>query len=415
MMTKSCRSIRQRSHSRRSPLSRKPPGRWPRGRIAMSMNAAAYVGRVGGLAVALGVGAAVVTGYGCGVAWADTPDSSSSKPSSTSESSTNAEPRRIRRKQPRTPPRRQPNRQRVLKPRRRRQGRRLRKPRPASSSAPAAPTRVRSSKDDEETTAPTKDPAPPKGEPAAESGKSAHAAVESTGTPAPVSKVDAVEVKVDAVEVKVDADPQPALKSVPEADVPISSFAAQTMSSTTEMRTAAVTTAVTPPAVPSLRPWPTAFDPGTVVTYVGGLVSSVVSAVLSPFAAGLPAAPADPPTVWTLLAWVRRELFNASPRITPVINPQTNGLITGNIGAVDPDGDPLTYTVDRHATQRRNGRDRRGRQLHLSPDERDGRGRWNRSVHGRGQRRGRRPPCARPAGVAEIRADPGQLPQPRRR
>ncbi len=202
-----------------------------------------------------------------------------------------------------------------------------------------------SSKDDEESTAPKKGPTPSKGEPAAESGKSAHTAVESTGSPAPVSKVDAVEVKVDAAEVKVDADPQPALKSVPEDRVPISSFAAQTISSTTEVRTAAVTTAVTPPAVPSLRPWPTAFDPGTVMTYVGGLVSSVVSAVLSPFAAGLPAAPADPPTVWTLLAWVRRELFNASPRITPVINPQTNGLITGNIGAVDPDGDPLTYTV----------------------------------------------------------------------
>ena len=29
-----------------------------------------------------------------------------------------------------------------------------------------------------------------------------------------------------------------------------------------------------------------------------------------------------------------------------MINPQTTtGLITGNIGAVDPDGDPLTYTV----------------------------------------------------------------------
>jgi len=135
-------------------------------------------------------------------------------------------------------------------------------------------------------------------------------------TRAPVSKVDAVEVKVDAAEAKVDADPQPALKPVPEGRVPISSFAAQTMSSTTKMRTAAVTTPVTPPAAPSLRPWPTAFDPGTVGTYVGGLVSSVVSAVLSPFAAGLPAAPADPPTVWTLLAWVRRELFNASPRIT---------------------------------------------------------------------------------------------------
>ena len=80
--------------------------------------------------------------------------------------------------------------------------------------------------------------------------------------------------------------------------------------------------AVTLPAVPSLRPWPTAFDPGTVVTYVGGLVSSLVDIVLNPFAAGLPAPPAEPPTVWTLLAWVRRELFNGSPRISPVVNQQ---------------------------------------------------------------------------------------------
>jgi hypothetical protein len=30
---------------------------------------------------------------------------------------------------------------------------------------------------------------------------------------------------------------------------------------------------------------------------------------------------------------------------TLAVDPQTNGLVTGNIGAVDPDGDPLTYTV----------------------------------------------------------------------
>ncbi|WP_235658431.1 family 1 glycosylhydrolase [Mycolicibacterium moriokaense] len=195
-----------------------------------------------------------------------------------------------------------------------------------------------SSKEDEETTAPTKDATPPTVKPAAESGKSAHEATEEAGTKAPLSKVDAVEVKVDA-------HPQPVAKSASEPETAVSSFAVQTMSSTAQMRTASVTTAVTPPAVPSLRPWPTAFDPGTLVTYVGGLVSSVVSAVLSPFAAGLPSGPADPPTLWTLLAWVRRELFNGSPSITPVVNSQTNGLVTGNIGAVDPEGDPLTYTV----------------------------------------------------------------------
>ena len=106
-----------------------------------------------------------------------------------------------------------------------------------------------------------------------------------------------------------------------------------------------------PPAVPSFRLWPTAFDPGTVVNYVTGIVSSVVSAALSPFAAGAPALPADP-SPWALLAWVRREFFNESPTITynPVQNTQSlnvdgDVVITGDIAAVDPDGDPLTYTV----------------------------------------------------------------------
>jgi beta-galactosidase len=152
--------------------------------------------------------------------------------------------------------------------------------------------------------------------------------------------------QLDATELTFDADTQRVAEPEPDADAPalMSSRVAQTMSSTTELQTAAVTTAVTPPTVPSFRPWPTAFDPGTLVNYALGIVSSVVNAFLSPFAAGLPAPPADP-TPWALLAWVRREFFNESPSITPVIKPQENGLITGNVGAVDPDGDPLTYTV----------------------------------------------------------------------
>ena len=52
------------------------------------MGASAYVGRVGGLAVALGVGAAVATGHG--VAWADTESGSSTSDSSTSSTSTDS-------------------------------------------------------------------------------------------------------------------------------------------------------------------------------------------------------------------------------------------------------------------------------------------------------------------------------------
>ena len=356
----------------------------------MSMKAAACVGRVGGLAVALGVGAAVVTGYGSGVAWADTPDSSSSESSSSSssssesstgasDSSTSASDSTQADKDTATAATEQTTGSEATTA-----------TSTGSTTSQAQPDVVvstggahtSSESKEEEATAPTKNPKP-KAEPAANPGKSADEAAEATGTKAPTTKVDAVEVKVDAVDVKVDADPQPVLKAATEAEVPVSSFAAQTMSSTVEMRTAAVTKAVTPPP----RLWPTAFDPGTVVTYVGGLVSSFVGAALSPFAAGAPAPPADPPTLWTLLAWVRREFLNSSPTVNPVVNPQsTNGLITGNVGADDSEDDLLTYTVI--------GRPLNGGTVQVDedgnftyrPDERDGGGRRVGSVHRRGER-----------------------------
>ncbi|MGX9788047.1 family 1 glycosylhydrolase [Mycobacterium sp. MMS18-G62] len=291
------------------------------------MTAAAYVGRVGGLAVALGVGVAVATGHGYGVAWADTPDASSDTSSQSSSSQ--------------TPPSESST------------------SAPASQSAepstdittaetPSASTTVSTSTGSTTTQAPpgvvvstggahtssTDETAEPKPTAEPEPAKQSDANKQAN---TPTKAAETPDSKVDAVQVKVDADPQPASDPTPKAAV--SSLTAQTFS------TAAVTTAaVTPPTVPSLRPWPTAYDPLTLVTYVGGLVSSVVNAFLAPFGAGLPALPTDP-SLWTLLAWVRRELFNESPTINPVINPQTNGLITGNIGASDADGDPLTYTV----------------------------------------------------------------------
>ncbi len=75
---------------------------------------------------------------------------------------------------------------------------------------------------------------------------------------------------------------------------------------------AMVTTTVAPPKVPSLRPWPTAFDLAGAVTYVVDLVASFVDAFLHPFAAG-PYSPSVDPAEWALLAWVRREFFNETP------------------------------------------------------------------------------------------------------
>lgn len=43
---------------------------------------------------------------------------------------------------------------------------------------------------------------------------------------------------------------------------------------------------------------------------------------------------------------VRRTFFNAAPIVTPVqLTGQTNGPITGTVGAVDPEGDPIDYSI----------------------------------------------------------------------
>ena len=99
-------------------------------------------------------------------------------------------------------------------------------------------------------------------------------------------------------------------------------------------------TVASPPEVPSWRPWPTAFDLRSAVTYVVDLATSFVDALLSPFAAGPPRPPADP-SGWALLAWVRREFFNGTP--APVENPlpHTQSLTADGHVALDHDARPV--------------------------------------------------------------------------
>jgi hypothetical protein len=75
-------------------------------------------------------------------------------------------------------------------------------------------------------------------------------------------------------------------------------------------------------------------------------VSNFVAA-LSPLLAPTPTTPAQPPLVWAVLAWVRRNFFNESPTINynPAQTVQTGQTVTGNIGATDPEGDRLFYKV----------------------------------------------------------------------
>ena len=75
------------------------------------------------------------------------------------------------------------------------------------------------------------------------------------------------------------------------------------------------------------------------------MVSSVVDAVLSPFASGTaPGEPAQTPALWTLAAFARREFeqafSNPQPTVNPVAGSTTNGLVidtpTLNGQSMDP-------------------------------------------------------------------------------
>ena len=93
---------------------------------------------------------------------------------------------------------------------------------------------------------------------------------------------------------------------------------------------------------------PTAAARPDPVGVASGMVASLVNAVLNPFAAGAPVAPVEPPTMWTLLAFVRREFERAFSNVSPTVNPLaghiTNGLITPspNSQSIDP---AITATV----------------------------------------------------------------------
>jgi VCBS repeat-containing protein len=92
-----------------------------------------------------------------------------------------------------------------------------------------------------------------------------------------------------------------------------------------------------------------------VPTTIINIAAGVVAAFLSPFLAPGPATPAEPPLLWAVLAWVRREVqrtfFNRSP--VAIDNAYTTSedsglagnVLTDGVDDTDADGDPLTATV----------------------------------------------------------------------
>lgn len=77
-------------------------------------------------------------------------------------------------------------------------------------------------------------------------------------------------------------------------------------------------------------------------------VVAVAASADSPLLDTRPAGvPAEPPFVAALLEWVRRSFFNQSPefRDDPTTVQGAYGVVTGQIGAVDPEGDRIFYKV----------------------------------------------------------------------
>lgn len=84
---------------------------------------------------------------------------------------------------------------------------------------------------------------------------------------------------------------------------------------------------------------------------VRGFVSNVLSWMgINPQGAiNGPSAPAQNPTIWAVLAWLRREIdytfFNRSPHLSPALMGQTtNGALLGDLFGSDFHGQPLTYS-----------------------------------------------------------------------
>ncbi|WNG86744.1 hypothetical protein C6A87_023520 [Mycobacterium sp. ITM-2016-00317] len=78
------------------------------------------------------------------------------------------------------------------------------------------------------------------------------------------------------------------------------------------------------------------------------IVSALVSTVVSPFAN--PNAPAQAPWFDALLAWVRRQITHTFSNKTPIYGPITieelfPGQLFIDLNATDPNGDPLTYEI----------------------------------------------------------------------
>ncbi|MBI5735784.1 MAG: tandem-95 repeat protein, partial [Mycolicibacterium neoaurum] len=279
-----------------------------------------YIGRVGGLAVALGVGAALTTGLGAGIAHAGP---------STTKNTSHDSPTTPRTKSPKTA-----------------------KTSPRTATRPAAPTAddppdaVDETGPDATTDTPTQaDLDATVATPASTADTSALTAAPPSSEPdraySDVSAPDSTPADPDASVLPTGSTPSAAI-SLPSPTDDTAPAPQGTGFGTNSSPAGAGT-----PSAASLAPVAAAPAAKTSVMQV------FVSTLLSPFLAPGPAAPCQPPLLWAMLASVVREFqrtfFNRSPVVLPqdvtlVLEPDGTSSPTAFNGH-DGDGDKLTYIV----------------------------------------------------------------------
>lgn len=138
------------------------------------------------------------------------------------------------------------------------------------------------------------------------------------------------------------AEDSGAESTVPTVAAPSALRAAPSLMSTSSSRTSLTASDAT-----TLAPAP---DPiASLIAIPGQVITAVIGTLLSPFLA--PAGtPSQPPLLWAVLGWVRREIqttfFNRRPVLAaPTDVVQLDRVVTGVTVGTDPDGDEVVYTV----------------------------------------------------------------------
>ena len=323
------------------------------------MGAASFVGRVGGLAVALGVGTAIATGHG--VASADTTDSS--PPPSTDSSTTEPSTTDTGPVDPTTTPE-PPESETTTET----------KTTTVTEGVVSAQTNTGTSGTTESTETPDEPEAAPEEEP---TDPTETAEPEPTETEEPTEEPVAppeVPTAVDTAKPNDNAapttaaepnsttptrtvtssDPASALQESANAAVfaDARALAAAGPINVSPMMAAQTTAATTPAPAPAAAP--------DLLTAAINVVSSVVNWVLNPLAGMAPTTPAQPPLIWGLLAFARREFenfFNAlsgrAVNDTDLTAQQTTTSLALAAAAVttDPPGTPFPSAQVSPSTQ----------------------------------------------------------------